>query len=56
MIPNLINNLWVLIAGLLVFSMTISVGLLEIGELNRRMDVSLYKTLIITGFALFLWA
>ncbi len=50
---SLINNLWVLLAGLLVFSMTISVGLLEIGELNRRMDRSLYKTVIITVFALF---
>lgn len=50
---DLINNLWVLLAGLLVFSMTISVGLLEIGELNRKMDRSLYKTLIITVFALF---
>lgn len=50
---DLINNLWVLIAGLLVFTMTISVGFLEIGELGHRMDRSLYKTLIITGFALF---
>lgn len=50
---NLINNLWVLVAGLLVFSMTVSVGFLEMGELNHRMDRSLYKTLIITGFALF---
>lgn len=53
MLPNLMNNLWVILSGLLVFSMTISVGLLEIGELNRKMDRSLYKTLIITGFALF---
>ena len=49
----LINNLWVLVAALLVFTMTISVGFLEIGELGHRMDRSLYKTLIITGFALF---
>lgn len=51
--PNLINNLWVLLAGLLVFTMTISVGFLEIGELNHKIDRSLYKTLIITGLSLF---
>jgi Amt family ammonium transporter len=33
--------------------MTISVGFLEIGELNHKLDRSLYKTLIITGFSLF---
>ncbi len=53
MSPDLINNLWVLFASLLVFTMTVSVGLLEIGELNHKMDRSLYKTLIITGFSLF---
>ncbi|EQB68895.1 MAG: hypothetical protein AMDU5_GPLC00006G0013 [Thermoplasmatales archaeon Gpl] len=51
--PNLINDLWVLFASLLVFTMTISVGFLEIGELNHKLDRSLYKTLIITGFSLF---
>ncbi len=51
--PNLLNNLWVLISALLVFSMTISVGLLEIGELGRKFDRSLYKVVIITGFSLF---
>ena len=34
----------VLVAALLVFTMTISVGFLEIGELGHRMDRSLYKT------------
>ncbi len=53
MTPNLIGNLWVLVAGLLVFSMTISVGFLEIGELNSKMDRSLLKTLLITVLALF---
>ncbi len=53
MLPNLINDLWVLLASLLVFTMTISVGFLEIGELNHKLDRSLYKTLIITGFSLF---
>ncbi len=32
---NLFNNLWVLICGVLVFLMTISVGILERGELGR---------------------
>lgn len=50
---SLINNLWVLISGLLVFSMTISVGFLEIGELDLKMEQSLHKTVIITGFSLF---
>jgi Amt family ammonium transporter len=51
--PDIINDLWVLLASLLVFTMTISVGFLEIGELNHKLDRSLYKTLIITGFSLF---
>ncbi|MGP6207076.1 ammonium transporter [Cuniculiplasma sp. SKW3] len=51
--PNLINDMWVLLAALLVFTMTISVGFLEIGELNHKIDRSLYKTLIITGLSLF---
>ncbi|OWP53470.1 hypothetical protein Micr_00280 [Candidatus Micrarchaeum sp.] len=50
---DLINNLWVLLASLLVFTMTVSVGLLEIGEINHRMDRSLYKAVIITCFSLF---
>lgn len=33
--------------------MTVSVGLLEIGEINHRMDRSLYKAVIITCFSLF---
>ena len=53
---NLVNNLWVLICGLLVFSMTISVGLLEIGELGENHSKSLLKALLITGSALFFMA
>jgi Amt family ammonium transporter len=53
---NLVNNLWVLICGLLVFSMTISVGLLEIGELGESYSKSLLKTLLIMGSALFFMA
>ena len=53
---NLVNNLWVLICGLLVFSMTISVGLLEIGELGESYSKSLLKTLLIVGSALFFMA
>ena len=49
---NIVNNLWVLICGLLIFSMTISVGLLEIGELGKKYSKSLLKTMLITGSAL----
>ena len=44
---NLFNNLWVLLCGVLVFIMTISVGLLEIGELGKGYRQSLMKTIII---------
>jgi Amt family ammonium transporter len=47
-----VNNLWVLICGLLIFSMTVSVGLLEIGELGEKYSKSLLKSLLITGSAL----
>jgi len=50
------NNLWVIIAALLVFTMTISVGLLEIGELGEKFSSSLTKTIIITGIALVVMA
>lgn len=50
---NLINNLWVIICALLVFIMTVAVGLLEVGELGKRFSNSLYKTLLISGIALF---
>jgi ammonium transporter, Amt family len=53
---NLVNNLWVLLCALLVFSMTISVGLLEIGELGEKYSKSLLKVLLITGSALFFMA
>jgi ammonium transporter, Amt family len=51
-----INNLWVLIAALLVFTMTISVGFLEVGELGEELDVSLLKTILMTGSALVVMA
>jgi Amt family ammonium transporter len=51
-----INNLWVLIAALLVFTMTISVGFLEVGELGEELDVSLLKTILMTGTALVVMA
>ena len=54
--PILINNLWVIIAGLLVFIMTIAVGFLEVGELGIKMNRSLFKTAIITGGAIFFMA
>lgn len=47
-----VNNLWVLICGLLIFSMTVSVGLLEIGELGEKYSKSLLKSLLITGSSL----
>jgi Amt family ammonium transporter len=54
--PNIINNLWVLICALLIFSMTVSVGLLEIGELGERYSKSLPKSLLVTGSALIFMA
>ncbi|MGH9917770.1 MAG: ammonium transporter, partial [Nitrososphaerales archaeon] len=54
--PNLVNNLWVIICALLVFSMTVSVGLLEIGELGESHSRSLLKALLISGAALFFMA
>ena len=53
---SLANNLWVIIAALLVFTMTISVGLLEVGELGEGMDVALLKTIMITCVAIFVMA
>jgi Amt family ammonium transporter len=53
---SLINNLWVIVAALLVFIMTIAVGFLEIGELGDSFSRSMMKTMIITGMALFVMA
>ena len=50
------NNLWVLIAALLVFTMTISVGFLEVGEMGEALHFSLLKTILITGLALVVMA
>ncbi len=53
MLPTtLVNNLWVLLAALLVFTMTISVGLLEVGELWEALSFSLLKTLLMTAIAI----
>ena len=52
----LANNLWVLVCGLLVFTMTIAVGLLEVGELGQNLVRSLLKTILITGIAVFVMA
>ncbi len=52
----LANNLWVVICGLLVFTMTISVGFLEVGELGSDLEISLLKTMLISGSALFFMA
>src|SRR5216683_7129356 len=52
----LANNLWVLLCGLFVFMMTIAVGMLEVGELGERVVVSLVKTILITGMAVFVMA
>ncbi len=56
--PELVflNNLWVLIAALLVFSMTVSVGLLEVGELGASVYRSLLKTLLMSGLAVVIMA
>jgi Amt family ammonium transporter len=48
---DLVNNLWVLLAALLVFTMTVSVGLLEVGELGFDLSESLLKTVLMTGLA-----
>jgi len=53
---SLINNLWVLCAALLVFTMTVSVGLLEVGELGEGFARSLLKALIISCSAIFFMA
>lgn len=50
------NNLWIIIAALLVFLMTIAVGFLEVGEFGQKYDRALLKTLIITGSAIFFMA
>jgi Amt family ammonium transporter len=51
-----VNNLWALLAGLLVFIMTPSVGLLEIGELGEKFSNSLLKTLLISGIGIIVMA
>ena len=53
---SLINNLWVLLAALFVFIMTIAVGFLEVGELGENFSRSLLKTILITGSAIFVMA
>lgn len=55
-VPNLVNNLWVVVAALLVFIMTIAVGFLEIGELGKHYSRALVKTIIITVSAIFIMA
>ncbi|MCI4326694.1 MAG: ammonium transporter [Thermoplasmata archaeon] len=56
MLGDPINNLWVILAALLVFTMTISVGLLEVGELGEALYASLMKTVLMTSIALFVMA
>jgi ammonium transporter, Amt family len=51
-----VNNLWVLLAALLVFVMTPAVGLLEIGELGKKYSVSLLKTMLMTGIGVVVMA
>ena len=53
---NILNNFWVLFAAALVFMMTISVGFLEIGELDTKLYRSLYKTILITGISFIVMA
>ncbi len=52
----LINNLWVVLAALLVFLMTIAIGILEYGELGKNFSKSPFKTILITGISFFLMA
>jgi len=51
-----VNNLWILIAALLVFVMTVAVGFLEVGELGEDLWRSLQKTMLISASGLFLMA
>ncbi len=41
--------MWVLLSAILVFMMTASVGLLEVGELGEDISQSLLKGILITG-------
>ncbi len=51
------NNLFVLIAALLVFTMTGAVGLLEVGELGEEYThASLLKVMLISGIGFFVMA
>lgn len=52
----LLNNLWIILAALLVFIMTVAVGMLEVGEFGKRYSQSFLKTLLISGFSLFFMA
>lgn len=56
MLGDPLNNLWVILAALLVFTMTISVGLLEVGELGESLYASLMKTVLMTSIGLFVMA
>ena len=53
---NLFNNLWVLICGVLVFLMTISVGILERGELGKSANKALMKNIMISCSGFFFMA
>lgn len=55
-VENLFNNLWVLICGVLVFLMTISVGILERGELGKRCGRCLMKNIMISCSGFFFMA
>jgi len=55
-IQFIINNLWVTIAAVLVLTMTVSVGILEVGELGVKMNRSLLKAIIIMSTALVVMA
>ncbi len=52
----LINNMWVIIAALLIFVMTIAIGFLEVGELGDSFGSSFLKTVAITATAIFVMA
>ncbi len=53
---TLFNNLWVLICGVLVFIMTIAVGILERGELGRGANRALLKNIMISCSGFFFMA
>ena len=52
----LINNMWVIIAALLIFAMAVAIGFRGVGELGNSFESSFLKTVAITATALLVMA